>query len=93
MSKADIAQYLFCNDDGDEHPSCLDDAENVLQHKALKVKRCRNSSKRRMPILKKDAPWQKMLDGYVKGDNHIGDPESVDGKYFRRRFRMPYFLF
>jgi hypothetical protein len=56
-------------------------------------KRCRNSSKRRQPIPKNDAPWQRMLDGYHKGANTIGDEETRDGKYFRRRFRVPYSLF
>jgi hypothetical protein len=34
-----------------------------------------------------------MLDGYVKGENTIGDEATGDGKYFRRRFRVPFSLF
>jgi hypothetical protein len=59
----------------------------------LKAKLCRNGCKRRRPVPKQDAPWQKMLDDFVKGENTIGEPNSRDGKYFRRRFRMPYTLF
>jgi hypothetical protein len=34
-----------------------------------------------------------MLDGCKAGSNTIQDPETRDGKYFRRRFRMPYQLY
>lgn len=44
-------------------------------------------------VSKKDAPWQRMLDMNDKGGNSIHDEKSNDGKYFRRRFRMPYALF
>ena len=44
-------------------------------------------------VSKKDAPWQRMLDMNAKGWNTIHDEASNDGKYFRRRFRIPYSLF
>ena len=70
------------------------DSEEILKTAPIvEGKRCRNSSKRRQPIPKNDAPWQRMLDGYLKGSNTIGDEESRDGKYFRRRFRVPYSLY
>jgi hypothetical protein len=34
-----------------------------------------------------------MLDANAAGKNTIHDERSRDGKYFRRRFRMPYTLF
>ncbi len=52
----------------------------------------RNGAARRCPVDKKEAPWQKMLDGAGK-TNSICDEASRDGKYFTRRFRMPYSLF
>jgi hypothetical protein len=55
-------------------------------------KRRRNGAARRCPVDKKEAPWQKMLDGAGK-TNSICDEASRDGKYFTRRFRMPYSLF
>ena len=60
---------------------------------ALAAKRTRNSSSRIRPVLKKSAPWQLMLDANAAGKNTIHDERSRDGKYFRRRFRMPYTLF
>ena len=59
----------------------------------VKGKRARDGTRRRSAALKKDAPWQKMLDGSAKGLNTIQDPNSRDGKYFRRRFRLPHELF
>ena len=91
MSKADFVKSLFDAASSSSGSSSDADASTPLAN--FKQKKSRNGSKRRRPICKKDAPWQKMLDGYVKGENEIGDPESRDGKYFRRRFRMPYSLF
>jgi hypothetical protein len=42
---------------------------------------------------KKDAPWQRMLDANAVGRNTIHDEATLDGRYFRRRFRCPYKLF
>jgi hypothetical protein len=67
--------------------------DEQLKSSQTSERKVRNGSKRRRPVLKKDSPWQKMLDGHGKGENTIGDPETRDGKYFRRRFRMPYSLF
>jgi hypothetical protein len=60
-----------------------------------RVKRMRDSRNRCSShiVSKKDAPWQRMLDMNDKGGNSIHDEKSNDGKYFRRRFRMPYILF
>ena len=63
--------------------------------KQFRNKRFRDSSKRTSAnlVLKKDAPWQRMLDLHIKGGNTIDDEKSNDGRYFRRRFRVPYSLF
>ena len=62
---------------------------------AYRSKRSRNASNRREAFIqpKKDAPWQRMLDMNAKGGNSIHDEASADGRYFRRRFRMPFQLF
>jgi len=67
----------------------------LLQSKHCRVKRMRDSASRCSSYIvsKKDAPWQRMLDMNDKGGNSIHDEKSNDGKYFRRRFRMPYILF
>lgn len=61
----------------------------------IRNKRRRDSSKRCSAnvVDKKDAPWQRMLDLHNKGGNTIDDEKSNDGRYFRRRFRVPYSLF
>lgn len=56
-------------------------------------KRTRDGSAKRKPIDKQLAPWQRMLDANAGGINSIDDETSRDGKYFRRRFRMPHSLF
>lgn len=60
---------------------------------AFAAKRTRDGKARRSPVNKKDAPWQRMLDCNDANMNTIHDESSRDGKYFRRRFRMPYSLF
>ena len=60
-----------------------------------RLKRLRNSANRLKAYIvsKKDAPWQRMLDLNETGSNTIDDEKSADGRYFRRRFRMPFSLF
>ena len=60
---------------------------------AFGSKRTRDGKARRNPVDKKNAPWQRMLDCNDAGLNSIHDESSRDGKYFRRRFRMPHSLF
>ena len=79
-----------------------DDVSDVVPHvipecekPRIRNKRHRDSSKRCSAnvVDKKDAPWQRMLDLHNKGGNTIDDEKSNDGRYFRRRFRVPYSLF
>jgi hypothetical protein len=87
MSKADFIKHLW-----DSSSESMSSDASVTASVAA-VKQLRNGSKRRRPTCKKDAPWQRMLDDCAKGENTIADAESRDGRYFRRRFRMPYTLF
>ena len=80
----ELAKEFF--EESDSHPEV--EAEHVL-----KGKKCRNGLKRKKPVKKKDAPWQRMLDMNQESMNSIHDEASRDGKYFRRRFRMPFSLF
>jgi len=41
---------------------------------------------------KSSAPWQRMLDR-AEESNGVSVPDSIDGRYFRRRFRIPYKMF
>jgi hypothetical protein len=41
---------------------------------------------------KSQAPWQLMLNN-AQNPGGAADPTSIDGRYFRRRFRLPYDLF
>jgi hypothetical protein len=84
-SFAELQEHFFGEVEAGAH--CADGASLVAQ------KRCRNGSARRVPVSKKDAPWQRMLDGCINMVNTIQDEQSRDGRYFRRRFRMPYILF
>jgi hypothetical protein len=52
----------------------------------------RNSNVKSRP-LKENAPWHIMLSLAGQGKNDIADENSADGRYFRRRFRLPYALF
>ena len=61
----------------------------VLLEKPAKKKRTRRS---RPHEPKANAPWQRMLDE-AENPGGCADPNSIDGKYFRRRFRVPYSLF
>ena len=69
------------------------DAPDAPDAVAFVWKKTRDGKARRNPVDKKDAPWQRMLDSNDKGTNTIHDERSRDGKYFRRRFRMPHSLF
>jgi hypothetical protein len=73
--------------------SATDDYDPTTGDFLFVGKKTRDGSARRHPVDKKEAPWQRMLDSNDKGGNSIHDERSRDGKYFRRRFRMPYSLF
>ena len=66
--------------------SVTSDGENIT----LKAR----GKKRRMRDLepKANAPWQRMLDRAQERDG-VSDPDSIDGRYFRRRFRIPFKMF
>lgn len=69
------------------------DSTDVVSAESLPKKRGEKRRRRsRQRELKANAPWQRMLDNAEKPGG-CGDPNSIDGKYFRRRFRVPYALF
>lgn len=82
-------------DDLSDSPECDESFEPDVPTVIYRTKRTRDSSSRCSSYIvsKKDAPWQRMLDMNEKGGNTIDDEHSSDGKYFRRRFRMPFSLF
>ena len=95
-SSVSSSQSSSATDDDSESPKPLlnESAASTAAFK-YRVKRTRDSSSRRTAYIvsKLDAPWQRMLDMNAKGGNTIDDEHSSDGKYFRRRFRMPFSLF
>jgi hypothetical protein len=44
-------------------------------------------------VPKSQAPWQRMLDDQASGKNTIDQEDTKDGRYFRRRFRIPFAMF
>jgi hypothetical protein len=100
VSSSSMSSSLFDSESSSEAGESSDDLPHVLKCQpvnsiAFRTKRTRDASKRCSSIIvpKKDAPWQRMLDMNEKGGNTIQDETSSDGKYFRRRFRMPFVLF
>lgn len=99
-----LSSMFHRDEDDDEYHTSSSSSDDLLDAivqpvaliaKPYRTKRCRDSFKRRAHnmVSKKDAPWQRMLDMNEKGGNTIHDETSLDGKYFRRRFRMPFVLF
>ena len=75
------------SDDDDDSTSTSDDGQAVLALPKIKIKR-----RKRVLEPKANAPWQLMLNK-AEQPNGVSDPDSIDGRYFRRRFRIPYSLF
>jgi len=80
-----------CSSDADVDGVTADDEghDDVLR---LLSKLKRTRTRRPVPD-KAAAPWQLMLDSAKLNLNGVADPDSRDGRYFRRRFRVPYSLF
>jgi hypothetical protein len=57
------------------------------------TKKVRKSVPFHLRFPKSEAPWAKMLSNNVNGFNTIHIPDTRDGRYFRRRFRIPFSLF
>jgi hypothetical protein len=72
---------------GSQHENS--EAEGVIGVMMIKPKRTRL---RRKLEAKANAPWQRMLDK-AEEVNGASRPDSIDGRYFRRRFRIPYEMF
>jgi hypothetical protein len=65
---------------------------SIADIKFIKVK-SRGAVPFHLRVPKCDAPWAKMLSNNRLGVNSIHLPDSRDGRYFRRRFRIPFDLF
>jgi hypothetical protein len=94
----EILKEYFCSADPDivQHRSfsCAGPIGGEVdeeQEAHLPPKRGRNGANRM--AFKSTSSWQRMLDSNALMMNTIDDERSRDGKYFRRRFRMPYSLF
>ena len=89
-----VSSYNSDSDSGDETSSAS--ASTNGQHDELKFHKAavktKRTRRRRVCDLKANAPWQRMLD---KAEESCGasNPDSIDGRYFRRRFRIPYAMF
>jgi len=73
--------------------SSSSDASQSIDGSVLKPKRTREAVPFHLRLLKSDAPWHKMLESNKKGGNSIHDESHRDGRYFRRRFRLPFALY
>ena len=78
--------------DNSSHTSSSSSSSSSARHWAPKLKKRRQNYSRTRPS-KERAPWHIMLSLAGKGINSIADENSPDGRYFRRRFRLPYALF
>lgn len=89
MESASDTSSSLSSDSSDTSRSETDSIELSEEPILLKAKQAR---RRRDLEPKANAPWQRMLD---KAEDGLGvaDPNSIDGRYFRRRFRIPYSLF
>ena len=82
---SDASSVLSTDDDSDSIGPGIADEPIVLKKKRIQ-------RRRRDLEPKANAPWQRMLDR-AEESSGVSDPDSIDGRYFRRRFRIPYKLF
>ncbi len=92
-TEAELHKQYFAPSSATDDADADDADADAAAAFAKNGKKCRDGKARRNPVAKKDAPWQRMLDSNAKCMNTIHDEQSRDGKYFRRRFRMPHSLF
>jgi hypothetical protein len=78
------------NEDSSGSESSLDPSSPI--HPLNPRKQKRRSVVKDRP-LKENSPWHIMLSRAGQGINSVSVEDSADGKYFRRRFRVPYALF
>jgi hypothetical protein len=81
--------FTSVSSDDDETSVSSASSVSTSDHKAAKPKQTR---RRRVLEPKQNAPWQRMLDRAEAVDG-ASAPDSIDGRYFRRRFRIPFAMF
>ena len=82
---SDASSVLSTDDDSDSIGPGIADEPIVLKKKRIQ-------RRRRDLEPKANAPWQRMLDR-AEESSGVSNPDSMDGRYFRRRFRVPYSMF
>jgi hypothetical protein len=96
-----FSSYLLCapsdsNTSGerssDASRSHSDDNESTDGDETIKLKPRGRKRRKRDLEPKSNAPWQRMLDR-AEQINGASDPDSIDGRYFRLRFRVSYSMF
>ncbi len=73
--------------------SSFSDSSDVPDAPVNFVKRKRFRKPIADTIPKSQAPWQIMLDDHAAGHTSISLEDTRDGRYFRRRFRIPFAMF
>jgi hypothetical protein len=91
-----FASSLLCapsdsNTSGSSDASCSH-SHSDSGDETIKLKPRGRKRRKRDLEPKSNAPWQRMLDK-AEQSNGASDPDSIDGRYFRRRFRVPYSMF
>ena len=71
--------------------SSNDSSDSSCPEPVVKRKRIRKTIAETTP--KSQAPWQIMLDDHAAGRTCIAKEDTRDGRYFRRRFRIPFAMF
>ncbi len=89
MSSSSCDPSSASSDDETSSSTSSQHDEATFDNAAFKMKKTR---RRRVWEPKANAPWQKMLDK-AEAAKGVSDPDSIDGRYFRRRFRIPYSMF
>lgn len=93
-----FASSLLCatpdsSTSGSSDASCSHfDSHSDSGDETIKLKPRGRKRRKRDLEPKSNAPWQRMLDK-AEQSNGASDPDSIDGRYFRRRFRVPYSMF
>ena len=70
----------------------LCDRGSSHSHSPIPPSKRKRTRRRRILLPKDQAPWQLMLN-VANLPGGAADSASIDGKYFRRRFRLPFALF
>jgi hypothetical protein len=84
--------FQGCSSDSDSFTSSSSSSSESIGP-IISTQKTRESVPFCLRVSKSEAPWARMLSNNVKGLNTIDIPDTRDGRYFRRRFRIPFSLF